>query len=371
MRRYLSLTVFGLLILIAGCFPIELDVSEGRVVIARAEGFFTFQVANGKLTKVIGNELGEPVYARFSPDGKELLAIVKAKDGFQKFEFYTVPVAGGKPRKVFQGEKTAYVRYSPDGTQLAVSLVPSREDPVLKTEVPEVQLVNVKDGKTKSLAQKVGVLTRWFPDSKRLLVFQIVSKVKDDRFAGNIAAIDISSGKITPICSAVADKSFYFDLSPDGKTVIIAGHAAGKVGTDLSQKEAFDKKLFQISVATGEVKETNKKAEFAIFSPDGKRLAIGTEPEGFTLDRVNVEICELGKLDESLLVAESYKGLALGGGGGMFPGWIDNESLYYFDQKAVYGTEAKSVSLFVVKTDGKKRKNVQPVIDLAANAEEQ
>ena len=372
MQQFKILALSLALLIVAGCFPIELDVSaDGTIVIARSEGFFTYQPKTGKTNKLLGPDLGKPVFARFSPDGKELLAVVEAPQGFQEFAFHVVPIAGGKPRKIFQGEKTAYVRYSPDGSHLAISLIPSMEDPVFKTQIPEVKLVNVKDGKVKSLSKKVAVLTRWFPDSKRLLTFNIVSKIKDDSYSGTISAIDVASGKATPICAAAADKSLHFDLSPDGKTIVFTGFAAGKVGTDLTKSETYTKKLFQVTVATGEVLATDKSAEFAIFSPDGKHLALGTEPEGFSLDRVKLEIAKAGKYDETTIVApESYKGLALGGGGGMFPGWINNDTLFYFDQRAVYGTEAKSVNMVVVDMQGNKRKNVQPAIDLAATTEE-
>ena len=44
-RRFL----FALpLLLLAGCFPIELDVRDGKLLIPREEGFFVFDPASGK-----------------------------------------------------------------------------------------------------------------------------------------------------------------------------------------------------------------------------------------------------------------------------------------------------------------------------------
>ena len=115
-RRLLALLP---LLLLAGCFPIELDVRDGKLLIPREEGFFVFDPASGKAAKVGGNADGKPVFARFSPDGKEALTVVKGS-GFNEFIFSITPAAGGKGRQIYKAENTAYVLYSPDGANLGL-----------------------------------------------------------------------------------------------------------------------------------------------------------------------------------------------------------------------------------------------------------
>src|SRR5215472_7084586 len=89
------------LLLLPGCFPIELDVRDGKLLIPREEGFFVFDPASGKAAKVAGNTDGKPVFARFSPEGKELLTVVKGS-GSNQFAFFITPAEGGKGRQIYK-----------------------------------------------------------------------------------------------------------------------------------------------------------------------------------------------------------------------------------------------------------------------------
>ncbi len=367
MRRSRFLPLLLVPFVVASCFPIELDVSsDGKLIIPRAEGFFTYDPATGKTEKVLGNEMGAPVFARYSPNKKDLLAVTKSNEGFNAFQFLIVPLAGGKPKPVFKGENTAYVRFSPDGDQLAISKGSDKDDPDLKERVPEVHLVSLKDGKSKVAVRKVGVLVRWFPDSKRLLVFSIQKKDENSKYYGNLATLDIATGKTTNVCSAVSDQQVHLDLSPDGKTACFTAYSAGKPGADLPAPESFEKLLFLVDIASGKLTDTKREASYAIFSPDSKNLLIGAPAGGFSFDTLKLEVAPIDKLDEATAVTQKAHKPVSFGGGGMFPGWQNNKTVFYFVQKEVYGTEAKSVHLMLVDADGSNRRNAQPAIDAVA-----
>jgi len=356
-----------LLLFLAGCFPIELDVRDGKLLIAREEGFFNFDPASGKAAKVAGAGDSKPVFARFSPDGKEVLAVSKA--GFEGFRFEIRPIAGGKGREVYKAENTAYVLYSPDGTQLGVVQMSKDPDPGFKDKVPELYLVPVKGGAARKLAGKVGVLFRWFPDSTRLLVLELAKKDDMGRYHGTISILDAASGKTTPLAAVAVSQGFYFDLAPDGKKALFTAYATDKPGTDLTKVKDFTTRLFELDVSVATARRIDREASYAIYARDGKHVLLGTPPEGFSFDTLKLEVADAGLTQFTPVAADAYKAMALAGGS-TFPGWLDDKTVFYFVQKAVYGTEGKSIHLMTVGMDGKGRRDLQALIDTEAIRDE-
>jgi hypothetical protein len=358
------------LLALAGCFPIELDVRDGKLLIPRQEGFFVFDPASGKAAKVAGPEDGKPVFARFSPDGKEVLTVLKTAAGFNEFIFRVSPAGGGKGRDIYKAENTAYVLYSPDGASLAVVQMSQKEDPQFKDKVPELYLLPAKGGEAKKVASKVGVFFRWFPDSKRVLVFELDKKDEMNRYHGNISVLDVTTaGKPMPLVGAAVSQSFFLDLSPDGKKALFTAFAADKPGSDLTKTKEFGTHLFELDVAAGTARKIAKDASYAIYSRDGKQVLLGTPPEGFSFETLKLEVADAGLTKFTTVAGDAYKPLAIGGGA-TFPGWLDDKTVFYFVQREVYGTEGKAINLMTVGTDGKGRRNLQPQIDAAAIADE-
>jgi hypothetical protein len=352
------------LLLLAGCFPIELDVRDGKVLIPREEGFFVFDPASGKAAKVAGPGDGKPVFARYSPDGKEVLCVLKG-GGFNDFRFMINPIGGGQGREVYKAENTAYVLYSPDGANLGIIQMSQKEDPQFKDKVPEFYLLPVKGGPAKKLADRVGVFFRWFPDSKRALVFALEKRDEMGRYYGSLAILDVTSGKQTALAVAAVPQSFFFDLSPDGSKALFTAHATDKPGSDLSKTKEFGTKLFELDVNAGTTRKIAKDATYAIYSRDGKQVLLGTPPEGFSFDTLKLEVADAGLTKFTTVAPDAFKPMAMGGGA-TFPGWLDDKTIFYFVQRAVYGTEGKSVHLVTVGIDGKGRRDVQPLIDTEA-----
>src|SRR6476646_10376227 len=111
LRHACFLTVLYL----AGCFAIELDVnSKGQLLVARQEGFFLVDPAKREVTRIQAAQTGtEPVYARFAPNGKQVLTV--AKSGFNTFQFSLVDLDGKNEKTVLKVDQAANVRFSPDG----------------------------------------------------------------------------------------------------------------------------------------------------------------------------------------------------------------------------------------------------------------
>src|SRR5262249_24898046 len=150
------------------------------------------------------------------------------------------------------------------------------------------------------------------------------------------------------------------------KKAIFVALRADKVGTDLDKGANYDTKLFELDVAGGTVRAIDKKASYAVYSPDGKQVILGMPSEGFNLDTLNLVIAdaELGKF--TTIATDAYTPfMSITGEGKTFAGWLNEKTVFYFVQKRVYGSEGKALSLMTVGTDGKGKKLVQPAIDSA------
>jgi len=367
-------------LLVAGCFPIELDVSkDGRILIPRGEGFFAVDPATGQVTRVHAPAGGQPVFARFSPDGKQILAVTEGGGGAALFgrsgghNYTVVTVAGGASRVVFTGSNGTYTCWSPNGEKISLTRVADGKKPPLDENMPELHIVNAKDGTKKLLASNVSRLHRWFPDSKAVLVFQIQSKGKEDSlYRGTLSSVDVVSGEGKVLANVVGSRDVFFDLSPDGKTVLFTARAAGiagssssagKVGAELTPEK--NARLFQLTVADGAVKPLIEGVKFAIFSPDGKRVLLGTD-EKDSLVTLKVADAGLTTFTEVATKAAAQISGGMGPNTSIYPAWVGNDSVCYLTKVAVYGKAGENLALMVVGADGKNPKNLQAVIDSAA-----
>lgn len=322
-NRWFSNSVCLLFLLIVGCFPIELDVSkDGRLLIAREEGFFVLASGTGKCEQVSGTELGQPVFARWAPSEKEFLAVTKVRARFDdEFAFTMVPLDGGQPRKLTQLQNAAYVRISPDGRQMLISTISERDDPELKDKVPQLHLVSTQDGKLKTLLKRSGAIVRWLGDSNRAIVTSIEKKFGDN-LQGHLGILEIESGKFTKIASVIVDRFSNFDLSSDGQNLAIVCKAAGKPGTQFLEDDiGYSQKLF-LATIDGTVTSTEIEADFAILSPSGKQVLLGLDTEEISIETKRIAIANLDALTEVVTLDEKAFVLRSFSSSGMYPGWI-------------------------------------------------
>jgi len=369
-----SKAVLLVVFLLAGCFPIELDVSkDGRILIPREEGFFALDPAKGTVVRLHVPAGGEPVFARFSPDGKQILAVTEGGGGSSLsfgsgssggHIFTVVTPADGTSRVIFTGTNATYACFSPDGQYISLTRMASQKKEPLDEALPELHLVNLKDAEKKLLAANVGDLQRWFPDSKALLAFQIQEKNKDDKlYRGTLSAIDIASGEGKPLASVAGAKGVFFDLSPDGKTVLFTARAAGKVGEELKPEDKA--RLFELKIPEGTVRPAAENVKYAIWSPNGQRVLLGTdEKSGFVT--LKVGDAGLAALQDVATKAAVQVDAGMGPSTSIYPGWVGNDTVLYLTRKAVYGKAGENLALMTVGVDGKNPRNHQALIDLAA-----
>ncbi len=364
----LRLLAAAFLVFVVGCFPVELSVSkDGKLLIPREEGFFVFDPASGKTAKLAGADGGSPVFARFSPDGKEALVVSSVSSGFgSKFSFKIMPLSGGEGRVVYKDDNTAYVLYSPDGAKLAITRGAEKEDPEIKQRLPELHIVPVQGGGDKVVANNVGSLFRWLPDSKRVLVLKIQKKI-DSNYQGQISTVDVTSGKITPLVSALVDSNSFCDVSPDGKKALFTAMKVDKPGTQFTKDNRSEMKLYELDLESAAVRPIDKKARYAIYSPNGKQVLVGGPGEGFSMDSLALEVGDADVTNLKKVAPNAHMPMmSMGGEGVTYPGWINDKTIFYLIQKKNYGTSGKCLSLMTVGTDGGDKKCVQPLIDIEA-----
>lgn len=358
----LSRVVLAVALLMTACFPIELDVSrDGKILIPRQEGFFALDLTKGKMVKVYNLPGGNPIFARYSPSGKEILAVTEsdAKIMGKNHVLTLVTLSSGTGRVLFTGSNATYARFSPDGRYVSLSRIAQEKTPPLEENLPEILLIPVKGGDPKSLASNTSALHRWFPDSRALLIFQIQKK-ENNVYHGMISALEIPSGKRKPLASVLGSQDVFFDLSPDGKSVLFTAKAAGRPGASLN---AGKERLFELNIARGTIRAVREKVEYAIWSANGNGVLLGTdEKDGIlTLQVADRRLTQFRKIasDAASKVSEN-----IGFQTSIYPGWLGERTVFYLSKTAVYGTTGKNLELVTVSTDGRNRRSHQATIEV-------
>lgn len=360
----LARVALSIAVLMAGCFPIELDVSrDGKILIPRQEGFFALDATTGKMEKVYNLPGGNPIFALYSPSGTEMVAVTESDGKMmgKSHVFTLVTLSTGASRVLYSGSNTTYARWSPDGQYISASRVAQHKTPPLEENLPETTLIPIRGGAPKLLASNTSALHRWFPDSKALLIFQIEKK-ENNVYHGTITALEIASGKGKPLASALGSQGVFFDLSPDGTTVLFTAKAAGPPGAKLkSEKE----RLFELNIPKRTIRTVKERAKYAIWSPSGNWVLLGTDEKNGILtlqvaDRGFTQFRKIGS-DAASKVSEG-----IGFQTSIYPGWLGEETVFYLAKTAVYGTAGTNLELVMVGTDGRNRWRYQATIDDAA-----
>lgn len=367
---WLLLGVFFLTVL-AGCLPVELSVSpDGDVLIPRAEGFVVFQPTDG-LVKVWNKPAdGQAAFAVYAPDGKSALAIAQASGGGMGKSFRVMLLdVEGKTKNLFTRSNITYAQWSPDGKYATVTRVADQKVAPLDQNLPELILINVAEGTTKPLASNVAGIHRWMPDGKGVVIFQIESKIeKTSQYAGKLMLLNVATGEKKPIAGMVGVSDAFFDVSPDGKTAMLTALkiAAPDAGlTEKAEKIEGASKLYSLNLATGRAKVVSEDAGYAIYSPKGTKVLIGSNTGKDGAIKLSVSPADGSGLKQIADDAAKQAGGGMGDSATIYPGWLDDETVLYLSKYAVYGTQGTNLMLTGIKADGTGRVIYQGKIDNA------
>ena len=366
LRRTLLLSAILSVCGLCGCFPVELSVSpDGAIVIPRQEGFFVYDPAKGAVKSLYAPKDGKPVFAQYSPDGKQVLLVSTGKgqgmgDGFVAA---VMPAGGGEAKQVYAGGNLTYAQWSRDGKSITFTRVADDKVAPLDESLPELILVNPADGASKKVFSNTGVIHRWFGDSKSVLAVQVTEKNKTNgRYVGKIVQVEMPGGTAKPLASLVSENNkMFLQLSPDGTKALFTAVRAGKPDQALDANATGDSQLQELTIATGAIRAIKPKATFAMYSPKGTKVLVGSAggDGGFTLEVFGADLAK-GQTVATDAAANS--------GGSMdsvdiYPAWLDDNTVLYLRLQAVYGKDCKNFQLVSVDAQGGKPKNHQTVIE--------
>jgi len=359
----MSMFVLAALVL-GGCLPVELSVSpQGQVLIPRQEGFVALDPPKGTVKTLYVPKSGSPAFALYAPDGKSFLAISKSTGGGMGsgFAVEVVPV-GGKARKLTSAGNLTYAQWSGDGKYISLTRIAGGKVKPMDENLPELLLVDTAKGGKKTLLANVGTIHRWFADAKAVLALQIHAKDKDTgQYSGKLVRVDAATGEAKPLALVLGGKKVFLAVSPDGKKALFTAIKAAKVGEKIPASSKDDPKLFELDVAAGSVREVMEDVAFAIYSPKGTRVLLGSKKESKGMIELSVGDASLAK---TVVVAkDAAKSVGSTDSRDIYPGWIDENTVHYLGLRAVYGTEGKNVHLISVGADGKNPKDLQAAID--------
>ncbi|MEX0778006.1 MAG: hypothetical protein WD042_20065 [Phycisphaeraceae bacterium] len=380
-----------MLVVLAGCLPIELDVAQdGRVLIPRQEGFFTVDPTSGQVVKVYAPAQGEPMFAKFLSEDKQILALSKLPGGGMGVSttMTRVDLTDGKTQQLATVGNMTYLTVSPDGKYAAYTRLADQPKGDAQEQFPELHSMEVATGITKALtpASSVAVIHRWFPDSKSILVFAITEKVTPvheegqegqgpgEYYRGLLAKVDLADGKQTPLAAVLGGKDVFFDLSPDGKAVLFTALTAGKAdATDL--KPAQNEQLHELKLDSGAIRVVGPTVSFAVYSPNGKHVLLGGEAEaqvggGMGMgggEGLTLRVADADGGNARTIASDAMKQAGdMGDSAKIYPSWLGNDKVIYLTSRTVYGTTGKNLELVSIGIDGRNRTSLQATIDAAA-----
>ncbi|MDP6637590.1 MAG: hypothetical protein QGG42_22045 [Phycisphaerae bacterium] len=363
--RVLAVLLIVSAVLICGCLPIELSVSTGgQVLIPRQEGFCSYDPATGTVKKIYVPKSQKPAMGLFSPDDKSILTISQTSGGGMgsSFAVKVVNTADGKAKALLTASNVTYARWSPDSLKVAVTRVADKKKAPLKEQLPELILASPAMVGTKVIAGNVSKLVRWFPDSKSVLSFQISSKSDDTGlYTGQLVKIDMATSKAQPLAQVMGDQNVFFDLSPDGKSVLFTAAESAKIGGKLPAKpKDHETKLFKLDVASGAVSKVAEDVVYAIYSPKGTKVLLG-QPGN---NAVSLKVAGPDLKTPKTIVTGAVKAAGSGpGNADVYPSWSGEDKILFLTMHAEFGTAGQNLHLVSIGADGTGRKDHQTAIN--------
>ncbi|WP_200416492.1 S9 family peptidase [Virgibacillus salexigens] len=242
---------------------------------------------------------------QFTPDGQAFTYVsttINDKKDYQSQLFYQSLNDNNAIPWTFDNDKNTYLRFSPDGKRAVFQSTRSGLPQLwlINTDGGEAQQLTTfkhgatnptwtKDGQfilfsallendddihnqqemTKEEKQKIKSAKQEHPLVVNRLKYKSDAKGFHDNKKTQIIRMNIQDGSVTQLTQADTDHAFQ-DISPDGKTVLIAANLNDEADQELSND------LYLLDIATQKMnKLTTKHGSYqqASFSPDGSKIA--------------------------------------------------------------------------------------------------
>jgi hypothetical protein len=359
----------------AGCLPIELSVSPGgeNVIIPREEGFFSFGLQNNRLQLLFSPPEGDPAFGLYAPNGKNIVVVSQVGSGMMRgvgFKLNMLRLTGKDVdmHPLFDVSNLTYLRWRPDSAMLSMTRVADSKAQPFEENLPELLIYDLQAKIRKKVDHNVSILHRWFPDSKSILAVKLREKNESDIYRAQLVQYDLpgENAQTNILAELICGKNMFFDLSPDGKRVLITALKAGDPGAILECPKGDSRripktKLYELNLDTGNVTDMNRNARYAIYSPSGNRVLLGIIQD----KAIELEVAD--RTFETFTVIDNHVvsdvGETLGVSTAVYPVWVDNNRILYLVNRPVYGTAGINLQLMESTADGTKQRNLQHLID--------
>ena len=260
---------------------------EARQQPAAQQQASTPQQAARVLTPEMIVTIAQVVDAQLSPDGSQVIYQVSRPrsesdpPGGARAELWTVPAAGGEPRRLTQAEDR-HARWSPDGKTIA--FLGRRGEGALT----QIHVMPAAGGESKPLTTAPAAVTsfKWAPDGRAIAFTYtdpLTDQEKKDIAAGRdwtvvdrnfkhtrLYRIDVATGQTSLITQA--DKTVHdYDWSPDSTQLVI-----GAADTPTIDDSFMGVRLYLVPAAGGVPEpfvRTEGKLSSPRWSPDGQWIA--------------------------------------------------------------------------------------------------
>jgi hypothetical protein len=347
---------------------------QGRLLVARQEGFFLVEADGAKVTLLAKPAKGTPIAARWSPTADRVLLAEVLADG--RIALSVLTVADKTTVDLGTHAGLRWPLWCPDGASVSYLV---REPPGFSLFVAPAA-----GGEPRKLIGTVAGAYDWI-DKGRVLVSRLGSQqAMNSASECTLTTVDAATGEAKPVAKVMAGELAPMDVSPDGKEAIIACSAPdGRT------------QLSRIALAGGKVAAFGPEYVLAgAWSPDGASIAVvhavdreitsqvtlapgTTSQQGAVVSgpvnlRQKVRSWRLSALkvggagDVRTLSEDADCWQAAWVDSPLLPSWAGKDTVLYFRKTPVYGDAGFAIHLMSVKLAGGAAKDLQPAIDIAA-----
>ncbi|NCC49994.1 MAG: hypothetical protein EOM20_02140 [Spartobacteria bacterium] len=364
-----------LLVILAGCLPIELSVSPNgqKVLIPRQEGYFSYDFGYEKIRLLYAPPEGKPAFALYAPDEKSILTASQVGSGMMRGVGFKLSIIGLKDKEtnikdLFDVTNLTYLQWSRDKQYISYTRISDSITPPMEENLPELYVVKIEGVNRRKIDANNSILHRWFSNSEALLAIRLTAKT-NDMYQGALVKYDLSDKGSEPevLAELICGNNMFLDLSPDDNVALLTAFHAVPTGQspilpELSQPK---QELYRIDIKEKTVTPSNREARYALFSPKGDRILVGAGQE----DRADIDITDLSfssykrmATDAAVAVGESFTDST-----SIYPCWVNNDTFLYLAKHAVYGTAGANLQLVEMNVKTGDAKNLQATIDRGVN----
>jgi hypothetical protein len=359
--RFAGLSLLAATLLLAGCFPLELQVTpQGEIVIPRAEGVLVYNPAGVSRLITVDSLKELPAFAAVSADGTRLaragLALGENGDAQSTAQLLLTDLESRTTTELAIVENMSFLQWDPKGRYLSYAFISGQNYDDIDESLPELKLFNVADQSEKSLGKNTSSIHRWSADGKGIWFLKTEVKDTDGRL-GSLCYYTLATGQVRKVARVL--QAEWFDVSPDGSEIILSARGMAEAGNRAAPADENNSSwLYVVDTKKGSFRRLEYNAAFARYSPDGARVALLKDNAVFVTTGAFEEPTE--KLARCVQELDNSAKFHLT--------WLSNTEILAVRKRSVYGNAGFAPELVAVNVDDRTERSLQDGIEAAVRA---